>query len=95
LKSDRKTLGKGKTQGLLGAISDSKREAAIGKEFKKRGREMARIRRNFYRRNSKKKALAKSFKATCADCGKEVLLEVPPLGKDLLCLDCFNKKGVQ
>jgi hypothetical protein len=38
LKSDRKTLGKGKTQGLLGAISDSKREAAIGKEFKKRGR---------------------------------------------------------
>ncbi len=56
---------------------------------------MARIRRNFYRRNSKKKALPKSFKATCADCGKEVLLEVPPVGKGLLCLDCFNKRGIQ
>jgi hypothetical protein len=56
---------------------------------------MARMRRNFYRRNSKKKALPKSFKATCANCGKEVLLEVPPLGTGLLCLDCYNKRGVQ
>jgi hypothetical protein len=56
---------------------------------------MSRIRRNFYRRNSKKKSLPKSFKATCAECGKEVLLEVPPVGKDLLCLDCYNKRDAQ
>jgi ribosomal protein L34E len=40
---------------------------------------MARIRRNFYRRSSKKKALPRSFRATCADCGKEVILgSLPP-----------------
>ena len=56
---------------------------------------MARIQRNFHRRSSKKRALPKSFKATCADCGKEVILEVPPSGENLLCLDCFNKRGRQ
>ena len=53
---------------------------------------MARARRNFYRRVSKRKALPKSFKVTCARCGKELMMEVPaPPGKDLLCLDCYNK----
>ncbi len=54
---------------------------------------MARMRRNFYRRMSKKKAPPRTFKATCCQCKREVLLEVPPTGKDLLCLDCYNKKG--
>jgi hypothetical protein len=54
---------------------------------------MARARRNFYRRASKRKALPKSFKVTCSRCGKELMMEVPaPPGKDLLCLDCYNNK---
>jgi transcription elongation factor Elf1 len=50
------------------------------------------MRRNFYRRNTKKKVARKSFKVACAQCGKELDMEVPPLSKDLLCLDCYNKK---
>lgn len=53
---------------------------------------MARTRRNFYRKASKRKAPPKSFKVTCAQCGLELLMEVPPSGKDLLCLDCYKKK---
>jgi hypothetical protein len=53
---------------------------------------MTRIRKNFYRRSSRKKAPPKTYRASCAQCGKELALEVPPLGKDLLCLDCYNKK---
>ncbi len=53
---------------------------------------MAKTRRNFYRKSSKKKAAARTYRAVCAQCGKEVLLEVPPTGNDLLCLDCYNKK---
>ncbi len=41
---------------------------------------MARPRRNFYRKSSKKKAPPKSFRVTCAQCGKELLMEVPPSG---------------
>ena len=52
---------------------------------------MARVRRNFYRRSSKRKAPAKSFKATCARCGKELWMEIPPPERALLCLDCYNK----
>ena len=53
---------------------------------------MARARRNFYRRVSKRKAPPKSFKVTCSRCGKELMMEVaPPVGKDLLCIDCYNK----
>jgi len=34
----------------------------------------------------------KSYKTMCAGCGKEVILQVPPLeGKKLMCLDCFKK----
>jgi CxxC-x17-CxxC domain-containing protein len=34
----------------------------------------------------------KSYKTVCAGCGKEVILQVPPLeGKKLMCLDCFKK----
>jgi len=54
---------------------------------------MARIRRNFYRRSSKRKAPEKTFKVTCAHCGKELWMEVPPPPeKNLLCLDCYNHK---
>jgi len=52
---------------------------------------MARVRRNFYRRSSKRKAPAKSFKATCARCGKELWMEIPPPERALLCLDCYHK----
>ena len=53
---------------------------------------MPRARKNFYRRASKRRPPARSFKATCARCGKELMMEVPPpVGKDLLCLDCYNK----
>ena len=56
---------------------------------------MPRLRRNFYRRSSKKKGPPKTYKGICAQCEKELLLEVPPVGKGLLCLDCYNKKVVQ
>ncbi len=53
---------------------------------------MARTRRNFHRKSLKRKETPRSYKATCAGCGKEMMLEVcPPAGKSLLCLDCFNK----
>jgi formylmethanofuran dehydrogenase subunit E len=53
---------------------------------------MARPRRNFYRRASKRKPPPRSFKVICSGCGKELMMEVPaPVGKDLLCLDCYNK----
>ena len=53
---------------------------------------MARTRRNFYRKTSKRKAPPRSFRVTCAQCGKELLMEVPPSGNDLLCFDCYKKK---
>jgi hypothetical protein len=32
------------------------------------------------------------FKAVCASCGKELMMEVAlPPEKDLICLDCFRK----
>jgi CxxC-x17-CxxC domain-containing protein len=53
---------------------------------------MARARKGFHRRSSKRKVPARSFKVTCSRCGKELMMEVPPPpGKDLLCLDCYNK----
>jgi len=53
---------------------------------------MARARRNFYRRASKRRPPPRSFKVICSRCGKELMMEVaPPVGKDLLCLDCYNK----
>ncbi len=87
---DRKTLGRlnpGVSPGTPPATIWITREGKIIERGK-----MARIRRNFYRRSSKKKAPQKSYKATCAQCGKELSLEVPPFGEDLLCLDCYNKK---
>ena len=53
---------------------------------------MPRARKNFYRRASKRRPPPRSFKATCSRCGKELMMEVPPPeGKDLLCVDCYNK----
>jgi CxxC-x17-CxxC domain-containing protein len=55
---------------------------------------MPRARKNFYRRASKRRPPPRSFKATCSRCGKELMMEVPPPeGKDLLCLDCYNKEA--
>jgi CxxC-x17-CxxC domain-containing protein len=55
---------------------------------------MARRRRNFPRKTHKKRVFKKSYKIICARCGKEVVIEVfPPPGKDLLCLDCYNKQN--
>ena len=42
---------------------------------------------------SKKKAPARTYKAICAQCKKEVLLEVASTRDDLICLYCYNKKG--
>ena len=53
---------------------------------------MARTRKNFYRKSSKKKAPPRSFRVTCAQCGKELLMEVPASRDDLLCIDCYRKK---
>ena len=34
----------------------------------------------------------RSYRIVCSGCGKEVVVQVPPLeGKKLLCLECFNK----
>jgi CxxC-x17-CxxC domain-containing protein len=34
----------------------------------------------------------KFYKTVCSSCGKEVILQVPPLeGKKLMCLECFKK----
>jgi CxxC-x17-CxxC domain-containing protein len=53
---------------------------------------MAKRRRNFPRKNHKRRAFKRSFKVICAGCGKEVVTEVaPPPGKALLCLDCYDK----
>ncbi|NIS59665.1 MAG: hypothetical protein GTO13_02850 [Proteobacteria bacterium] len=53
---------------------------------------MARKRRNFPRKNHKRRTFKKSFKVICAICGKEVVTEVsPPPEKELLCLDCYQK----
>ena len=55
---------------------------------------MARRRRNFPRKNYKRRAFKKSFKVICARCGKEVMTEVsPPSGEALLCLDCYRKES--
>jgi len=40
------------------------------------------------------KAPSKSFKVTCSHCGKELLTEVSPNGKDLVCIDCYNKERI-
>jgi len=54
---------------------------------------MARRRRNFPRKNHKKRGFKRSYKVICARCGKEVMIEVlPPPDKALLCLDCFEKE---
>ena len=54
---------------------------------------MARKMRKFPRRSPKRRASKTFFKAICAGCGKELMMEVrPPPDKALLCLDCFNKK---
>ncbi|HSR10713.1 MAG TPA: hypothetical protein VLS90_04660 [Thermodesulfobacteriota bacterium] len=55
---------------------------------------MPRVRRGFHRRMGKKKAPPKTYRAACALCKRELVLEVQPTGKDLLCIDCFQKKGV-
>ena len=57
-----------------------------------RGAKMARIRRNFYRRTDKKVS-PKTYKATCVQYKRELLLEVQPTDNNLLCADCFSKKG--
>jgi hypothetical protein len=88
----RKVLGEESVPGFLWMTAYPAVQNVPSIRIAERGAEMARVRRNFYRRNSKKKAAPKSFKVTCAQCGKELLLEVPPLGKDLLCFDCYNKK---
>jgi CxxC-x17-CxxC domain-containing protein len=54
---------------------------------------MARRRRNLSQRRFKRRAAKKLFKAACARCGKEMLLEVsPPPGKPLLCFDCYKSE---
>lgn len=41
---------------------------------------------------SRRSSRPKSYKTNCAGCGKEVILQVPPLeGKKLMCLECFKK----
>jgi hypothetical protein len=40
----------------------------------------------------KKESPPKSSLVACAKCGKELILEVPPSGNDLLCLDFYKKK---
>jgi CxxC-x17-CxxC domain-containing protein len=53
---------------------------------------MAIKRRNNRRRSSNKPKHQRTYKAVCADCEKEVRLEVPPpIGKPLFCLDCYKK----
>jgi hypothetical protein len=52
---------------------------------------MPRRARNLPRRSPKKKVAKHSFKVTCAGCGKELVVEVCPPEKPLLCLDCYNK----
>jgi hypothetical protein len=53
---------------------------------------MAPIRKNFHRKTHKRRRDLRAFKATCAHCGKEMILQVcPPEGKRLLCLDCYNR----
>jgi CxxC-x17-CxxC domain-containing protein len=53
---------------------------------------MARRRRPPPRRGAKRRAYKKTFKAVCASCGKELMIEVPPPpDEDLVCLDCYKK----
>jgi len=52
---------------------------------------MPRKTRNLPRRSPKRKVVKHSFKVTCAGCGKELVVEVSPPDKPLLCLDCYNK----
>jgi len=34
----------------------------------------------------------KTYKIVCAACGKEVVVQIPPLAdKKLLCIECFKK----
>jgi len=63
-------------------------QGQIGKKEEK----MAKTRKNFYRKSSKRKVPPRSFKVTCAQCGKELVMEVAPSGNDLLCFDCYRKK---
>jgi hypothetical protein len=60
--------------------------------IRKKEERMARTRKNFYRKSSKRKTPPRTFKATCAQCGKEVLMEVAPSGNGLICFDCYKKK---
>jgi hypothetical protein len=52
---------------------------------------MARKTTIFSRRSAKRKAAKNMFKVISAGCGKELLMEVSPPGKPLLCPDCYNK----
>ena len=57
------------------------------------GPKMAGRRRGAPRRHSRKGTSKRSFKCTCAKCGKELMLSVPPPpGEPLVCLDCFRNE---
>ena len=45
------------------------------------------------RSSQKRQKYQRLYKGVCAGCGKEIKREVPPpVGKKLLCVDCYKKK---
>jgi CxxC-x17-CxxC domain-containing protein len=54
---------------------------------------MARRRRYPPRRGPKRRVFKRSYNVVCAQCGKELKVEVPPPpGETLICLDCYKKE---